>query len=296
MVQLKLVSLLLVTLLFVGCTTTGKNAVTASASTEWRIKSLEEGFLNLREQQRTMANETAVANAAIEQQLADLESEIAALRAITPPVSSSVKSKEPVAEEAWATDLKPEDEGWVDGQKSTDKSAVQNDDEQPWATVPQAPVIVPEPKVVSRPVAKAAPKAAPKPVPSVTKKASGPKSLYALGLSQYNAEQFDASRATFDQFLQKYPNNTLAANALYWKGETYYSQKSYAQAILTFKEVTGRFSKHLKSASALLKIGMSYENVGDTENAVFYLRALVEDFPKSDAATLGRKALNRLGG
>ena len=91
-------------------------------------------------------------------------------------------------------------------------------------------------------------------------------------------------------------NDKLVPNALYWKGETYYSQKDFIQAILTFKEVTGRFPKHDKSASALLKIGMSYDKVGDPDNAVFYLRALVEDFPKSSPARLARKELSRLGG
>ncbi len=80
------------------------------------------------------------------------------------------------------------------------------------------------------------------------------------------------------------------------EGETYYSQKDFAQAILTFKEVTGRFPKHHKSASALLKIGMSYDRVGDPDNAIFYMRALVEDFPQSEPAKLARKELTRLGG
>ena len=77
---------------------------------------------------------------------------------------------------------------------------------------------------------------------------------------------------------------------------TYYSEKDYAQSILSFKEVTGRYPKHDKASAALLKIGMSYDNVGDKDNAVFYLRALVEDFPKSDPAKLAKTELKRLGG
>lgn len=41
---------------------------------------------------------------------------------------------------------------------------------------------------------------------------------------------------------------------------------------------------------------MSYDRVGDRDNAVFYLRALVEDFPASEPAALGRRELSRLGG
>lgn len=290
MKTLKLVLLVLLGLVLVGCATTRKDAATVSASTEWRIKSLEESFLNLREQQRRMADENALAQDKIDQRLASLETEIAGLKAggvMESPVESVQDSP---ADSGWVTDLKPEDEGWVDGQRPSATPKAQSNEDKPWAEVPKPPAVIPEPEVVQRSAAKT-------PVASKTvKKSSSAKGVYDKGLSQYNAEQFDASRATFDQFLKKYPNNDLAANALYWKGETYYSQKDYAQAILTFKEVTGRFPKHHKSSSALLKIGMSYDKVGDSDNAIFYLRALVEDFPKSPAATLGRKELARLGG
>jgi len=290
MKTLKLVLLVLLGLLLVGCATTKKDAATVSASTEWRIKSLEESFLNIREQQRHMADENALAQGKIDQRLASLETEIAALRAggVMEPPAESVP--EPTSNDGWVTDLKPDDEGWVDGQKSSAEPKAQSNEDKPWAEVPEPPAVIPEPEVVQRSVVKTP--VTSKPVKSMP----SAKGFYDKGLSQYNAEQFDAARATFDQFLKTYPNNDLAANALYWKGETYYSQKNFAQAILTFKEVTGRFPKHHKSASALLKIGMSYDKVGDTDNAIFYLRALVEDFPKSNAAKLGRKELARLGG
>ncbi|WP_319543008.1 tol-pal system protein YbgF [uncultured Pseudodesulfovibrio sp.] len=289
MKTLKLILFVMLGLSLVGCVTTQKDAATVSASTEWRIKSLEESFLNLREQQRRMADESALAQDRMDQRLASLETEITALK-VGGVESPAESTPEPSANDGWVTDLKPEDEGWVDGQKSSVEPKAQSSEEKPWAEVPKPPTVIPEPKVVQRSSSKTV--VGPKPVESL----SGSKGLYETGLSQYNAEQFDASRATFDQFLQKYPNDGLAANALYWKGETYYSQKNFAQAILTFKEVTGRFPKHHKSASALLKIGMSYDKVGDADNSIFYLRALVEDFPKSDAARLGRKELARLGG
>ncbi|BDQ35945.1 tol-pal system protein YbgF [Pseudodesulfovibrio nedwellii] len=290
MKTLKLVLLVLLGLLLVSCATTKKDAATVSASTEWRIKSLEESFLNIREQQRRMADENALAQDKIDQRLASLETEIAGLRTGGVVESPAESTQGSPSDNGWVTDLKPEDDGWVDGQKAPAISKAQSNEDKPWAEVPQPPAVIPAPEVIQRSAAKT-------PVTSKpVKSPSGAKGLYDAGLSQYNAEQFDASRVTFDQFLKKYPNNDLAANALYWKGETYYSQKDYAQAILTFKEVTGRFPKHHKSASALLKIGMSYDKVGDSDNSIFYLRALVEDFPKSAAATLGRKELVRLGG
>ncbi|MCJ2163292.1 MULTISPECIES: tol-pal system protein YbgF [unclassified Pseudodesulfovibrio] len=284
---LKLVLLTLFCLSFVGCATTKKNADTTSASTEWRIKSLEESFLNFREKQRQAADENTQNMEKLDRRLADIETELAALR--TGGVTDAPDEAPPM-DQGWVTDLKPEDDGWVEGQKTAENPMIESDEEKPWATVPKPPAVIPAPKVIKRPEAKKPIKVKP------LQETSSSKGLYDKAYAQYNAGSFDASRATFDTFLAKYPNDPLAPNSLYWKGETYYSQKDYAQAILTFKEVTGRFPKHDKSASAMLKIGMSYDRVGDRDNAVFYMRALLEDFPDSDAAGLARKELKRLGG
>ena len=63
-------------------------------------------------------------------------------------------------------------------------------------------------------------------------------------------------RKILQQFLEDDPQSGLVPNALYWIGESYYQEKNYAQAILTFKDVTRRFPKHHKAAASLLKIGM----------------------------------------
>jgi tol-pal system protein YbgF len=300
---LKLLLLAVICLPLVGCVTSQKNAETESASTEWRIKSLEESFLNFRERQRKMADDDVQAREKLEKRLAEVEAELTALRG-----GSAVPPADAPSGETWATDLKPEDDGWVEGGQPPAEGApaVENDAEKPWAKVPEPPVVpeppktIPEPEVLSRSKApKPAPAKAAKPVSKPAAKparATGPKALYERGYGQYNAGRFQDARNTFDDFLAKYPDNGLAANALYWKGETYYSERNYPQAILTFKEVTGRFPKHDKAAAALLKIGMSYDRVGDPDNAIFYLRALVEDFPASSAAGIGRKELARLGG
>jgi tol-pal system protein YbgF len=253
-----------------------------------------------------MADEDARSREKLEQRMAAIEAELAALRS---GQAAAAPSDAPRGE-TWSSDLRPEDDGWVEGGKTAEKKApmVENDAEKPWAkvpepsAVPEAPKTIPEPEVMTRAEAPkpaqapAATMSAPNPAKPAPKLMSGAKALYERGYGQYNAGRFQAARATFDEFLAKYPNNDLAANALYWKGETYYSEQNYAQAILAFKEVTGKFPKHDKAAAALLKIGMSYDRVGDPDNAIFYLRALVEDFPKSSAAGLGRKELARLGG
>jgi len=104
------------------------------------------------------------------------------------------------------------------------------------------------------------------------------------------------ARSLLNDFLVDFPNSRLAPNALYWLGETYYSQQRYAQAILTFRDVMRRFPRHSKASASLLKIGYSYEKLGDMENARFYLKALLKDYPNSDPAALARTKLKQIEG
>lgn len=120
------------------------------------------------------------------------------------------------------------------------------------------------------------------------------KSRYDRALALlWDGKPMDA-RSLLNDFLVDFPNSSLTPNALYWLGETYYSQQRFAQAILTFRDVMRRFPNHSKAAAALLKIGYSYEQLGDKQNARFYLKALLSDYPNSDPADLARTKLKQL--
>lgn len=295
MQYLKLALLIMACSLAVGCTAAKQQASTATASTEWRMQSLEESFLNFREEQRRQADKASEDAKAMDKRLAALEAAVESLKSERVETSTPDDMAGKQDGKGWVTDLKPDDGGWVEGKKPANKPVAQSSEAKPWDKVPGPPATIPEPKVIKRDKPVATKKAAPKKSASAPR-AMGPQSMYDAAYAKYNAGDFEGARGAFDEFVKKYPKNGLVPNALYWKGETYYSQKNYPQAILTFKEVTGRFPRHAKAAAALLKIGMSYDRVGDPDNAIFYLRALVEDFPGSAPASTGRKELSRLGG
>jgi len=298
MKQLKLALLVLMCVITAACaakqpqesTTSG---VTTEASTEWRIKSLEESFLNFREEQRLQGDKARENKIVMDQRLTAIELEIAALKAAamsgttdTSETPGDMVDESPADGDELKAD--PGDEGWVDGQKSDEQPMAQSSEEKPWDQVPGSAATS---NMEAEKKAAALKKSTPKKGAT-----SSAQRAYDTALALYNTEKYNESRAAFEGFTAKYPKSDLVPNALYWKGETYYSQKDFAQAILSFKEVTGRYPKHAKAAAALLKIGMSYDKVGDSDNAIFYLRALVEDFPKSDPAKMARKELKRLGG
>lgn len=118
---------------------------------------------------------------------------------------------------------------------------------------------------------------------------SGERRAYNQALEMLRKKNYTQAESMFDDFIAAHPNSKLMPNALYWKAETLYSRGKYAEAIFIFKDVTARYPKHPKGADALLKTGMSYGHLGDTENAKLHYRVLYEDYPHSGAARQGKK-------
>jgi len=158
------------------------------------------------------------------------------------------------------------------------------------ATVPVAgQTSLAKPKTVAKvatPAAKSNPntKAATNTVKSSPNLDTGLESAYKNALNTALAGKFNAAISLFEKYLQNYPNSKYVPNAYYWIGECLYAQKKFPEALLKFKEVASIYPKHHKTADALLKAGMTYDLMGDTNNAALQYNALLGDFPKSNAA------------
>lgn len=263
---------LLLSVSMVACVNTGTSGKTHDASMEWRMKSLEESFLNFREEQKRQAEQLDSLDKKVEQVTAAQQESTEIADGVTITDGAAEAKPEPQTQEGWVTDLKEEDKGWKEVAPEKKPEVAASPEPKPWDEVPQ-----------------------PKPAPPSVDIPRTPQAMYDKGLALYNESRFADSREVFDAYLAKYPKGKLAPNSLYWKGETFYSQKNYPQAILTFKEVVSRYPKHGKAPASMLKIGMSYEMVGDKDNASFYLRTLLEDYPKSAPASIARQRLSALG-
>ncbi|MBV5339493.1 MAG: tol-pal system protein YbgF [Deltaproteobacteria bacterium] len=113
---------------------------------------------------------------------------------------------------------------------------------------------------------------------------ANPDSLYLKGLDLLKAGDLVSAREHFTKFLDLNPTHDLVANAHYWIGETYYSEKNYEAAILSYQEVIKNYPGKEKVAAAMLKQAMSFEAIKDAKSAKFILKKLVEGFPKSEEA------------
>ncbi len=121
-----------------------------------------------------------------------------------------------------------------------------------------------------------------------------PDALYQKGLDLFRGGDPLKSREQLSKFLELYPTHELTANAHYWLGETYYSEKKYDQAILEFQEVIKNFPGKEKVPAAMLKQAMAFKELGDAKSARYVYKKLLEDFPYADEAKLAKERLREL--
>ncbi|OGU08085.1 MAG: tol-pal system protein YbgF [Geobacteraceae bacterium GWC2_58_44] len=118
-----------------------------------------------------------------------------------------------------------------------------------------------------------------------------PDFLYQQAYETMKGGDVARARELFAKFLELHPKHSLAANAHYWLGETYYSEKNFEQAILEFQEVIKNFPEAGKVPAAMLKQGMAFTELGDAKSAAYIYKKLADEFPKSEEAKVAREKM-----
>ncbi len=115
-------------------------------------------------------------------------------------------------------------------------------------------------------------------------KVSSPEALYKEGQDLLNAEKQAEALSAFKSLVKHYPKNSLADNALYWMGEIHFSNKDYPAALIEFSKVANDYPGENKAPDALLKLGATYQQMGEKDKATAALKELIARYPKSEAA------------
>jgi tol-pal system protein YbgF len=234
-----------------------------SESDSWRLQQVEKGLYNLQEKQRYKSREQE-----------ELKKRVSRLE-------SRIQEVESDPREFAVTDLDTEDGGFVRGPapgedsvqvKNTDSNKSEQSEKEKVSVRPRGTKPAMRPSETENSAKNNAGKNG-----AVQEK-------YTRALDLLQNDKPGPSRERLIRLKESYPQNSLQPNFQYWIGETYYSQKRYAQAILAFKQVVQNYPKSNKAPAALLKISYSYSQLGDKQNAAFYKRVLSEDYPDSEAA------------
>jgi len=115
---------------------------------------------------------------------------------------------------------------------------------------------------------------------------------YALGLVKGGDSR--KGRDILVAFAGKYPDHKLMPNVLYWKGESFYAEKDYENAILSFQDVIDRYPSGDKAPDAMFKQGLSFLALKDSKNARILFELLPKKYPKSPAASMAQQKLSEM--
>jgi len=121
-----------------------------------------------------------------------------------------------------------------------------------------------------------------------------PEEMYDHALGLVKGGDTRGGRELLAAFAAKYPGHRLLPNAYYWKGEAFYAEKDYENAILAFQDVIDKYPASDKAPDAMLKQGMAFIGLNDRKNARLVLELLVSKHPKSPAAEKARQKLLEL--
>ena len=105
------------------------------------------------------------------------------------------------------------------------------------------------------------------------------KQEYETAYGHLLRQDYGAAQASFEVFLNAYPDDQLAGNAQYWLGETYFVRGEYKPAASAFLKGYQKYGKSNKAPDSLLKLAMSLERLGQKDAACSSFGELVTRFP-----------------
>lgn len=117
---------------------------------------------------------------------------------------------------------------------------------------------------------------------------------YQTAFNELKAGRFNESARQFEDFIQQHPDHELTDNAYYWLGESYYVTRNYPLALAAFQNLEQKFPLSSKLADSLLKIGYTYHELEDYQQAEQALNKVVSSFPNESVARLAQNRINLL--
>lgn len=123
--------------------------------------------------------------------------------------------------------------------------------------------------------------------------AGDPKKLYESAYGYLLQRDYGAAETAFDDFLQKFPNDSLAGSAQYWLGESHFVRGQYKAAASAFLKGYQNYGQGSKAPDSLLKLAMSLDRLGQKDAACSSYSELSSKFPNAPQSVMARAKSER---
>jgi tol-pal system protein YbgF len=134
-------------------------------------------------------------------------------------------------------------------------------------------------------------------VPSTTGAAAAPPAevLYANALRDQQGGKVDLALSEFSDYLKFYPNTDLAPNAQFYIANIHFNQGDYESAAAEFDLVLEKYPENTKTADALYMKGQSLVKLDRKTQGSQEFRELIKRFPNTELANKACTQLKTLG-
>ena len=117
---------------------------------------------------------------------------------------------------------------------------------------------------------------------------------YQQAFKLLKESQYDQAIKAFSKFVKSYPDNQYSDNAQYWIAEALYVRRQYENAIREYNNLVSNYPDSQKVPHGLLKIGYSYQELGNTDTAKLWYTDLRQRFPGTTASRLAEDRLKNI--
>ncbi|MGO1118405.1 tol-pal system protein YbgF [Rhodovibrionaceae bacterium A322] len=126
-----------------------------------------------------------------------------------------------------------------------------------------------------------------------TASAATAEDAYQQAFSSLRQANWSKAEGELVGFLNAYPTHSLAGNAQYWLGETYYVRGDFGTAATIFAEGFEKYPDGGKAPDNLLKLGMALGNLDRKQDACDTFLALQQRYADAPASLLTRSKRER---
>ena len=159
------------------------------------------------------------------------------------------------------------------------------------AAAPPAAAIMPEAAAPEETIAAVQPDSGSLSASELVPPSPAENNAYKEAFNLFKNGDYASAIGQFEDFLDNYPQSSLAPGAAYWIGNARYALRDYQLAIDAQRRLINKYPDSLKAPDAFLNIATSQYEMGDSKASKHTLEDLVAKYPSSEAA---KKAKQRL--
>lgn len=117
--------------------------------------------------------------------------------------------------------------------------------------------------------------------------------LYEKAYSSYQQGDFKNARKLFEEYIEKFPKGKWIGQAYFWIGESYFKEKKYEEAILSYQKLIELQGWHPLKPTAMFKQAQAFKALGDIEAYKILLKKVINQYPNSKEAEKAKKLLKK---